>query len=93
MSDDHRYDQEIGGNGQYRSEFGPQVLDFAFARYESARQPFFDEMSATISINRQDDGRLTQVRPGQRIDDVSDHDNRRRTQLGPLHRIGEIGQH
>ena len=69
MSDDHRYDQEIGGNGQYRSEFGPQVLDFAFVRYESARQAFFDEVSATISINRQDDGRLTQARPGQRIDE------------------------
>ena len=69
MSDDHRYDQEIGGNGQYRSEFGPQVLDFAFARYESARQAFFDEVSATVSFNRQDDGRLTQTRPGLRIDE------------------------
>ncbi|HJU45110.1 MAG TPA: TonB-dependent receptor [Vicinamibacterales bacterium] len=68
MSDDHRYDQEIGGNGQYRSEFGPQVLDFGFVRYESARQAFFDEVSATVSINRQDDGRLTQTRPGARID-------------------------
>ena len=68
LSDDHRYDQEIGGNGQYRSEFGPQVLDFAFARYESARQSWFDEVSATVSVNRQDDGRLTQARPGQRID-------------------------
>src|SRR5688572_18387881 len=36
VSGDHRYDQEIGGNGQYRSEFGPQVLDFGFVRYESA---------------------------------------------------------
>jgi outer membrane receptor protein involved in Fe transport len=68
MSNDHRYDQEMGGNGQYRSEFGPQVLDFAFVRYESARQAWFDEVSATVSINWQDDGRLTQVRPGQRID-------------------------
>lgn len=68
MAGDHRYDQEIGGNGQYRSEFGPQVLDFGFVRYESARPSFFDEVSATISINRQADGRLTQVRPGQRID-------------------------
>jgi outer membrane receptor protein involved in Fe transport len=69
MSNDHRYDQEIGGNGQFRSEFGPQVLDFGFVRYESARQSFFDEVSATFSINRQDDGRLTQTRPGQRIDE------------------------
>jgi hemoglobin/transferrin/lactoferrin receptor protein len=69
ISGDHRYDQEIGGNGQYRSEFGPQVLDFGFLRYESARQRFFDEVSATFSINRQDDGRLTQARPGVRIDE------------------------
>jgi outer membrane receptor protein involved in Fe transport len=69
VSGDHRYDQEIGGNGQYRSEFGPQVLDFGFVRYESARQKFFDEVSATFSINRQDDGRLTQTRPGLRIDE------------------------
>jgi hemoglobin/transferrin/lactoferrin receptor protein len=68
QDDAHRYDQEIGGNGRYRSEFGPQVLDFGFARFESARQAFFDEVSATVSVNRQDDGRLEQARPGQRID-------------------------
>ena len=66
--DSHRYDQEIGGNGRYRSEFGPQRLDFGFARFESARQPVFDEVSATVSVNRQGDGRLEQARPGQRID-------------------------
>ena len=61
----HRYDQEIGGNGQYRSEFGPQVLDFAFVALTTARgSRWFDEVSATVSINRQDDGRLTQARPG-----------------------------
>ena len=37
-------------------------------RYESARQSLFDEVSATVSVNRQDDGRLEQQRPGQRID-------------------------
>ncbi|HEX6162191.1 MAG TPA: TonB-dependent receptor [Vicinamibacterales bacterium] len=68
QEDAHRYDQEIGGNGRYRSEFGPQRLDFAFARFESARAGFFDAVSATMSINRQDDGRLEQQRPGQRID-------------------------
>jgi outer membrane receptor protein involved in Fe transport len=64
----HRYDQEIGGNGRYRSEFGPQQLDFGFVRFESAKQPLFDAVSATVSINRQADGRLEQARPGQRID-------------------------
>jgi outer membrane receptor protein involved in Fe transport len=68
QDDSHRYDQEIGGNGRYRSEFGPQQLDFGFARFESATQKFFDEVSATVSVNRQGDGRLEQARPGQRID-------------------------
>lgn len=65
----HRYDQEMGGNGRYRSEFGPQTLDFGFARFESARQAVFDEVSATVSVNRQADGRLDQTRPGARIDE------------------------
>ena len=68
QQDAHRYDQEIGGNGRYRSEFGPQRLDFGFARFESAQQAVFDEVSATVSVNRQADGRLEQARPGQRID-------------------------
>jgi outer membrane receptor protein involved in Fe transport len=68
ISDDHRYDQEIGGNGQFRSEFGPQALELGFVRFESTRQAWFDEVSATVSINRQGDGRLTQARPGVRID-------------------------
>ena len=68
QDDAHRYDNEMGGNGRYRSEFGPQRLDFGFVRFESARQAFFDEVSATLSVNRQDDGRLEQARPGQRID-------------------------
>lgn len=65
----HRYDQEMGGNGRYRSEFGAQTLDFGFARFESARQGMFDEVSATVSLNRQADGRLDQARPGARIDE------------------------
>ena len=64
----HRYDQEIGGNGRYRSEFGPQRLDFGYVRFESAQAAFFDSVSATLSVNRQDDGRLEQQRPGLRID-------------------------
>ena len=67
----HRYDQEMGGNGRYRSEFGPQTLNFGFARFESARQAMFDEVSATVSVNRQADGRLDQTRPGARIDEQS----------------------
>lgn len=64
----HRYDQEMGGNGRYRSEFGPQQLGFGLVRYESARQPGLDELTATFSINRQSDGRLDQTRPTARVD-------------------------
>lgn len=69
QDDAHRYDQEIGGNGRFRSEFGPQQLDFGFVRFESAQQRGFDDVSATVSVNRQHDGRLEQGRPGQRIDE------------------------
>jgi hemoglobin/transferrin/lactoferrin receptor protein len=68
QEDSHRYDQEIGGNGRYRSEFGPQRLDFGFVRFESAEAGFLDSVSATVSVNRQGDGRLEQQRPGLRID-------------------------
>ena len=68
QEDAHRYDQEIGGNGRYRSEFGPQRLDFGFVRFETAEAGWLDSVSATVSINRQGDGRLEQQRPGQRID-------------------------
>lgn len=71
QTDSHRYDQEMGGNGRYRSEFGPQTLDFGFVRFESASQAVVDEFSATVSVNRQADGRLEQIRPGARIDEQS----------------------
>lgn len=66
--DAHRYDQELGGNGRYRSEFGPQALDLAYLRLETLNLGWFDTASATVSINRQDDGRLEQARPGARVD-------------------------
>lgn len=69
QGDSHRYDQEMGGNGRYRSVFGPQRLDFGFLRYESARQSWFDEVSATVSVNRQADGRAEQRRPTERLDE------------------------
>jgi hemoglobin/transferrin/lactoferrin receptor protein len=68
QDDSSRYDQELGGNGRYRSEFGPQTLDLGYARFETARLGWVDAASATLSINRQDDGRLEQQRPGARID-------------------------
>lgn len=66
--DSHRYDQELGGNGRYRSEFGPQILDLAYLRIETLNLGWFDTASATVSMNRQADGRLEQARPSARID-------------------------
>ena len=71
QDDSHRYDQELGGNGRYRSEFGPQALDLGYVRMESATLGWLDAASATLSVNRQDDGRLEQLRPGVRIDQQS----------------------
>ena len=38
-------------------------------RFETTKAGFFDGVSATVSVNRQADGRLEQARPGQRIDE------------------------
>ena len=71
QDDSHRYDQELGGNGRYRSEFGPQALDLGYVRAESATVGWLENAAATLSINRQEDGRLEQQRPGLRIDQQS----------------------
>lgn len=64
-----RYDRIAGGQGLHRSEFGPQRLDLAQARVERGRTGVFDLVSASFSVNRQEDGRLEQSRPGARIDE------------------------
>jgi hemoglobin/transferrin/lactoferrin receptor protein len=63
-----RYDRVLGGAGLYRSGFDPQRLDFALARYEKADLGRFDGFSATLSLNRQADGRFEQARPNARLD-------------------------
>lgn len=64
-----RYDRIFGGEGLYRSEFGPQRLDLAQLRLERGVTGFFDGFSASVSVNRQDDGRLEQARPTSSIDE------------------------
>lgn len=58
-----RYDRTLGGDGLNRSEFDPQRLDFALLRYERAKTGFLEGLTATLSINRQQDDRLEQARP------------------------------
>lgn len=64
-----RYDRVHGGEGLFRSEFGPQRLDLAQVRLERGRTGFLDSFTAAFSVNRQADGRLEQARPAANIDE------------------------
>lgn len=64
-----RYDRTDGGDGLYRSGFAPQRLDLAILRFEDAPGAFVDRWSATVSLNRQADGRFEQARPTARLDE------------------------
>lgn len=65
----NRYDRMAGGDGLYRSGFRPQRLDLAFAKFEAVPGGLVDRWSATVSMNRQSDGRFEQARPTARIDE------------------------
>ena len=63
-----RFDRLLGGDGRHRNEFDPQRLDFGYLRYERAQTGFFDQFTASVSVNRQQDDRLEQHRPTSRIE-------------------------
>lgn len=69
QSDVMRYDRMDGGEGLYRSGFTPQRLDLAVLKFEDAPGAFVDRWSATVSLNRQADGRFEQARPSTRLDE------------------------
>ena len=58
-----RYDRMDGGDGLHRSGFDPQRLDFGVLRYRHQLADAMTEWSATLSVNRQSDGRYEQTRP------------------------------
>ena len=58
----HRYDRLLGGDGWHSSEFEPQRLDFGYVRYDRGRTGWLDGLTASASINRQQDDRLEQRR-------------------------------
>ncbi len=66
-----RYDRLEGGEGLYRSGFSPQRLDFGVVRYQRRSMRAFDELSISVSMNRQGDGRYEQARPTAVIDQQS----------------------
>lgn len=55
-----RYDQLDGGLGNLLSDFDPQTLDFATARYDRAALGPLDTVSLTFSYNGQRDDRRSQ---------------------------------
>lgn len=66
--DVNRYDRLAGGDGLHRSGFTPQRLDLGLVKYESVSGGIVDRWSATVSMNRQSDGRFEQARPTARLD-------------------------
>ncbi len=63
-----RHDRRRGGDGRYRSEFEPQQLDFGYIRYQKGQMGWLDGWSASLSLNRQQDGRLEQSHPKSTIE-------------------------
>lgn len=63
-----RYDRLLGGQGLHRSGFEPQALDFGLLRVERTAGFGFDGVAATVSVNRQSDGRYEQARPFSTLD-------------------------
>lgn len=56
--DVRRYDRLLGGQGRVRADFTPQRLMFGYARYQTHFRETF--LEATVSMNRQVDGRVDQ---------------------------------
>ena len=74
----HRYHRMLGGDGLHRSKLEPQQLDFALLRYERGAVGLLDSVSATLSLNRQQDDRLEQQRPTSAVETGDEPDRRGR---------------
>jgi len=67
-----RYDRLNGGNGDLIHAFDPQILDLFYTRYEKEQLGKLDTLSATFSLNRQQDDRLTQGGAGNPLASIAD---------------------
>jgi hemoglobin/transferrin/lactoferrin receptor protein len=54
------YRDQYGGANKIQSAFNPQDLNFAYARYEKLGLGPLDSLSATVSLNQQNDGAIQQ---------------------------------
>lgn len=63
-----RYDRVLGGAGLFKSGFDPEALDFGLVRYARPKFAGLGGLSATVSLNRQAEGRFEQARPTSRVD-------------------------
>jgi hemoglobin/transferrin/lactoferrin receptor protein len=67
-----RVHRTLGGDGLYRAEATPQQIDFGLFRYERGAVGVLDSLTATLSVNSQQDGRVEQHRPTSLVEtDVS----------------------
>lgn len=62
----HRYDQELGGDGNLISELNDMTLDLFYARLERSGLGWFDHGTFTYSINSQREERVNQGGQGSR---------------------------
>lgn len=64
----HRYDRELGGDGRFRAEFTPQRLDVGLLQYERETAGPLQSVRFGLSFNRQQDDRIDQRRPTERLE-------------------------
>ena len=73
-----RYDKLNGGNGDLLNLFDPQVFTLFYARWEKQELGRLDNLSATFSVNDQQDGRRFQGGSGNPLAPITREANRTR---------------
>lgn len=74
----HRYDQELGGDGNLIAELNDMTLDLFYARLERSGLGWFDHGTFTYSINSQSEERVNQGGQGSRTATIA-HEPERTT--------------
>jgi len=77
----HRYDQELGGDGNLIAELNAMTLDLFYVRLEQSGLGWFDHGTLTYSINSQREERVNQGGQGNRTAAIA-HEPERTTSNG-----------